>query len=274
MWAGSMSHGFAASAERTEATSRTMNGMQQLQSLMASPAMSSAAAHTVTEEEFDRQADCLVAAAAPEIAAASAAAGPAGVALADIEVAEDEMAKLLQQLHTEPNNDDERATKFLLYEKYAETVSDARKATLDFWAEAVEEFAGNAKAAVENDIRKLDGEQNMGFAFNEGSQRWFVYDMVKAADRNSRTIERLLASMRTKLELLSSQAECPICLEAFSAEQAEGNDDAEARPTAVLGCCHKVCQECWDHWQEINPHNAFCPLCRQQDFLVRIMPDA
>jgi len=230
-----------------------MDGLQQIQSIMASPAVSNA--QEITEEEFDLQAARLMVA---------AGAGDD----ADIEVGEDEMAKLLQKLHNEPSNDEERAAKFMLYERYADTVSDARKATLDFWAEAVLEFEGTAKALVENDIKKLDGEQNLGF-FMQANQRWFVYDMVKVAHQNAGTIERLLASMRTKLELLSSQSECPICLEAFEQEQGESD---QLRPTTTLSCCHKVCKDCWQQWQQINPHSAFCPLCRQEDFLMRILP--
>jgi len=276
LWAGSMKSSFspaaapsagAASAPQRqevdqEAMSRTMNSLAGIQSMFSSPAMSSAAALTVSEAEFDQQAEQLLVAA--NITPAEA----------DAEIDADELTQLLQQLRREPDNDEERAAKFVLYEKYADTVSDARKATLEFWQEALLEFEGGARAKVEHDIKKLDGHQNLGFDFAQAAQRWFVYDMVQQAHRNADTIEQLLSGIRTKLELLGSQAECPICFEPFQEDDAVTGAGDTGRPAATLSCCHKVCKECWAHWQGINPHNAFCPLCRQQDFLVRIMSDA
>lgn len=261
-----------------ECVARTMNGLQQVQSMFSSPALSSTAlcATDVTEEElqeeFDKQTDCLMAAAG--VTAADA----------DVGIGESELAKLLHQLHQEPSNDEERAAKFSLYEKFAETVSDARKATLEFWAEAQDEFEGGAKAKVEQDIKRLDGHQNLGFDFAqfEAARRWFVHDMAQQAHKNADQVEGLLGGMRTKLELLTSQADCPICLEPFSGEPEIDATTAASSATTVssctrlacstLSCCHKVCTPCWQNWQTLNPGNAFCPLCREQDFLVRIMP--
>ena len=35
----------------------------------------------------------------------------------------------------------------------------------------------------------------------------------------------------------------------------------------VLGCCHKVCGECWAHWQAIKHGRGFCLLCKHEEFL-------
>jgi hypothetical protein len=243
-----------------------------------------------SEEDFEAQTDALLAAA------------DIGIRPEDLNAADggghgaDDLAALLGQLRTEPGSDEERAAKFQLYETFAETVSDARQATLDFWDEAAEEFgeAGSgARRGVERDISKLDSHQNLGFAFGDGGDHaaapvnWFVHDMAVCAHRNADAIERLLQSMRMKLELLGSQAECPVCLEPFHEGGEEGGEGAGAgaaggdgsssgsglvhRPATTLSCCHKVCTSCWEHWKRINPHNAFCPLCREQDFLVQIM---
>mmetsp|Transcript_14319 Transcript_14319/g.27225 ORF Transcript_14319/g.27225 Transcript_14319/m.27225 type:complete len:438 (-) Transcript_14319:97-1410(-) len=41
---------------------------------------------------------------------------------------------------------------------------------------------------------------------------------------------------------------------------------AVPKPVHTLGCCHKVCKECWDNYAQMNA-KAKCPLCRDQDFL-------
>ena len=41
------------------------------------------------------------------------------------------------------------------------------------------------------------------------------------------------------------------------------------KPEKVLACCHKACADCWAEWTAVqNP--AFCPLCRQVEFVERI----
>lgn len=231
--------------------------------MIASPALcSSAGAMTITEEEFEATSRQIIKA--------------ANVNEDDADMSEDELTQLLQQLREEPANDEECAAKFALYEKYAETVSNARTATLEFWSEAASEFEGGAKEKVQDDIRKIDDHNNLGFDFaaHSGGRRWFVYDMAQTAHRNAGVIERLLQSIRTKIELLASQAECPVCLEAFTADDNETGEQTDVLETQTLGCCHKLCKPCWVHWQRVNRHHAFCPLCRQQDFLVRIMGQA
>jgi len=41
-----------------------------------------------------------------------------------------------------------------------------------------------------------------------------------------------------------------------------------------LGCCHAMCQPCWDHWKALKGAQAFCPVCRQQDFIVSVVEEA
>jgi hypothetical protein len=242
-------------AQQCQASTDAVTSFHQLQSLMASPATSTAGALSITDEEFEQQQQSVMAL--------------GNFRAEDGAVDDSELHELLRELEHEPTCDKECAAKFAIYENYSETVSATRKATLDFWEEASAEFEGSAKASVENSIRQIDNDQNMGFDF-ESSRKWFVQSMVKQAHANTAIIERLLADMRTKLELLGSQDECPICLEAFAA--GEGADANYQLGTTTLACCHKVCKGCWDHWRKANPGNAFCPLCREQDFLVQIMP--
>merc|ERR1719230_1801549 len=113
--------------------------------IMSSPALaSSAGALTMSDAAFEETSRQIMQA--------------ANVDEGDADVSEDELAQLLGQLLNEPDNDEERAAKFALYEKYSETVSNARKATLDFWAEAVAEFEGGAKTKVEDDIENRSRE--------------------------------------------------------------------------------------------------------------------
>jgi len=86
-----------------------------------------------------------------------------------------------------------------------------------------------------------------------------VYDMTSKAGQNSKMIGQILGNIKTKLDLLSRQDECPICLDAL-------DDGAH-----VLQCCHKVCADCWEHWSEMQGGRVFCPLCREEDFLGEFM---
>ena len=134
----------------------------------------------------------------------------------------------------------------------------------------------------------------MGIQFVEG--QWFVFGMCKKVTQNIKVVDRILADIRTKLELLGSQDECPVCLEPFSgggagAGQAEGEAKDEAgagaagpagpgaggagdKVTVTLGCAHMVCGVCWEQWKKTQQRQharAFCPLCRNSDFLQSVM---
>lgn len=201
---------------------------------------------------------------------------------ADSNLGESETGKLLRQLEREPDNDEERASKFLLYEQFSTTVSEARKAMLDFWQDAVQEFgapSGGARQAVEHEIGQMDSHDRMtlrpsvsGVGFG-AAPRWFVYDMVTQANSNTKMIEALLSSMKAKLQVLSEQndSECPVCLGEMGSGGADAalGEVAAGRGVTILACCHKTCTSCWDNWRNIGGSNC-CPLCRKEDFILRI----
>merc|ERR1719478_2102425 len=84
--------------------------------------------------------------------------------------------------------------------------------------------------------------------------------MMRQAERNNLRMAAILEGMEKKLEFLASndQLECPVCLESF---------DGEERTPETLGCCHKVCKECWHNWSKVTRGRPFCPFCRHEDFL-------
>ena len=161
--------------------------------------------------------------------------------------------------------------------------------------------------AVQRQVNDIDRNENLSINFD--AREWFVCTMTKQANSNQKLIQSVLRSIETKLELLSSDgacmsgvvcwircqmllegvaksrviprmsdaaviltithdaekiclcttAECPICLEPI-----------EAADVTVLGCCHRVCSECWTHWKSMRGGQAFCPLCRYSDFISEI----
>ena len=76
-----------------------------------------------------------------------------------------------------------------------------------------------------------------------------------------------------QLELLAQQDDCPICLEPLAPTGGgDGGDAPDApAPPVVLGCCHKVCGPCWRHWLQLKGRGAFCPLCRNDEFLGNVV---
>merc|ERR1719230_435225 len=148
-WEGSMSATMPRRQQQMQVDQASLSASLACQSsishIMSSPALaSSAGALTMSDAAFEETSRQIMQA--------------ANVDEGDADVSEDELAQLLGQLLNEPDNDEERAAKFALYEKYSETVSNARKATLDFWAEAVAEFEGGAKTKVEDDIENRSRE--------------------------------------------------------------------------------------------------------------------
>jgi len=178
-----------------------------------------------------------------------------------VQVTENQQDILLRDLRIEPKEDSEIEAKFKLYEEFLKTVESSRKATFDFWAECKEEFTktagqGNAVKQVEANLKNLDCEENMAIQWSEF--RWFVYDMMVKADSNNVIIEGMMKNIETKIELLQQEDnDCPFCLDPLKEK-----DDVH-----TLGCCHQACSECWLHWQNLKGKAAFCPLCRQEDFL-------
>lgn len=174
---------------------------------------------------------------------------------------EKQFKDLIKDFQSEPADDAAAAAKFKLYEAFAETVAASRKDTLTFWRSCKEDFEGTgggaAALAVQRQVNDIDRNENLSINFD--ALEWFVCTMTKRANSNQKLIQAVLRSIETKLELLSSDAECPICLEPI--------EDAEV---TVLGCCHRVCSECWTHWKSMRGGQAFCPLCRYSDFISEI----
>lgn len=166
---------------------------------------------------------------------------------------------LLSQLRTEPRDEAECAAKFMLYEGYGSEVEKMRIALLTFH----EETKPTVPIVIGNDMDKqikgIDTTEAMGIPDN--TREWFVFHMMRTAERNNRKMAGILDGFEKKLEFLASndQSECPVCLEDFTAE---GDHAPE-----TLGCCHKVCKSCWSNWCSIMGTRAFCPLCRHDAFL-------
>jgi len=183
------------------------------------------------------------------------------------EVDVNEMERLLSKLRREPNTDEERKAKFELYETYLETVCEIRKQTFEFWKECKVDFQQDSRdnecaavKSIEKSLKDIDSEEALGMPDFDG-RVWFVYGMCKKAEANNSAIQAVLKMIRTKLELLSHQDECPICLENF---------DNEHIPQ-LLACCHKVCDVCWEHWKALRQGRVFCPLCRNDEFVEDVM---
>lgn len=174
-----------------------------------------------------------------------------------------EVTTLLEQLAKEPTDEAELAAKFALFENFLNTVVLIRDQTLQFWEENKDQFASadnRALAAAQQEIRHIDNREAMGIVDNP--HKWFVYSMTRKANDNSKAIGQTLAKLRSRLELLSREdlGDCPFCLDAM-------NVDA----STVLGCCHRVCTDCWTHWSALKGNRAFCPLCKHEEFVQEIL---
>ena len=197
------------------------------------------------------------------------------------------IAALLLQLAEEPKDDAELAAKFCLYENFMDGVSSVREETFLFWSENKPLFEGAVLAASERAMKELDNAEAMGldddtqgfaassptdvfrgFSRSSNKPKWFVYHMTKKANDNSIKIGNTLGVLRGRLELLQKELEdCPFCLQDLK-ERSESE-------VITLGCCHRACAECWSNWQHIQgPSRAFCPLCRNVEFLEEIIVDA
>jgi len=166
--------------------------------------------------------------------------------------------ELLSQLRKEPANEEECAAKFMLYEGYAREVEEMRSTLLKFNEETRPSLPATVAADLGNQIRKIDSTEAMGIP--DDVREWFVFHMMRKAERNNLSMARILENFEKKLAFLANndQQECPVCLEKF-----ETGDKAPE----TLGCCHKVCKECWESWTQVMGGRPFCPLCRHDEFL-------
>lgn len=170
---------------------------------------------------------------------------------------------LLQQLKVEPKNEAECTAKFLLYEGYAGEVEEMRTTLFKFY----EESRPTVPEAVAHDMGKqvkgIDNTDAMGIP--DRAREWFVYHMMRQAEKNNLHMASILDNFEKKLEFLASndQNECPVCLECF--------EDGGAHAAETLSCCHKVCKDCWTNWTTVMGGRPFCPLCRHEEFLGAIV---
>lgn len=175
-------------------------------------------------------------------------------------VATQEFDSLLGQLKNMPNDDDELSAKFGIYEKYSEDVTQLRGTVFDLFNSSKATLPNAVKADMEKQLQRFDRTEALGIA--DDAHGWFVYHMMKQAGRNNQNLGSVLASFEKKLEFLAQndQDACPICLESFS----------ESRPAITLGCCHKTCSACWEHWVAVMHGHPYCPLCRNREFVETI----
>jgi hypothetical protein len=184
-----------------------------------------------------------------------------------LNVDESDIEAVLHQLREEPADDDERASKFAIFEGFLSTVEKVRDDTFKFWEDAKIEFEGGGLRAAEAQLRRLDTRDSMGLSddvFSEGAGAWFVQPMARQASRNSVALTSTLSSLRAKLMLLGKEdTECPCCLEPLAQDGLE---------VTTLSCCHRCCTSCWESWCQARiGQTAFCPLCRHADFLEYVL---
>jgi len=90
---------------------------------------------------------------------------------------------------------------------------------------------------------------------------WFVFHMMRVAERNNHNMARIFESIESAVcfEGASEGSECPMCLERF-----------DSRHMLTLGCCHNFCHDCWKHWVNVMhalAKHPFCPTCSFHDFM-------
>lgn len=176
---------------------------------------------------------------------------------------------LLQQLRKEPRDEAECTAKFLLYEGYAAEVEEMRGTLFKFHEESRPTVPAAVAADMDKKVKGIDSTEAMGIP--DDAREWFVFHMMRQAERNNLHMASILDGFEKKLEFLASndQSECPICLERFV--------DGTAHAPETLSCCHKVCKDCWSNWSAVMGGRPFCPLCRHEEFLgeiaTRVRPD-
>jgi len=171
-----------------------------------------------------------------------------------------EFHQLLQQLRTEPTNDEEITAKFAIFETYMDSVTVLRKDVYTTWESAKPQFESGAIQFIDQQLKRVDQTENLGIIDQDGV--WIVYGMMSKASKNHTLLSSILKDIETKLALLASEVDCPMCLEPL------GNGEGK-KPAKILGCCHRTCQDCWTEWSAVHPH-PFCPLCRQVDFVEEL----
>jgi hypothetical protein len=170
----------------------------------------------------------------------------------------EEVASLLEALRNEPHDNDEIQAKFTLYETYFKQVEGVRETLTTFHQENRQEVPTAIAMYMDEQVKAIDSEDGMGIP--DQTREWFVYHMMIMAERNNKKMSATLDRINKKLKFLkeNDQHECPVCLESF---------DSTTRKPETLGCCHKVCEDCWKNWCTVMHGHPFCPLCRNEEFL-------
>jgi len=228
-------------------------------------------ARSLVEEEAEEDAleEALVSAAQEQVAQGSLTSEQVTAQIAGGDAAQQAQQTSLQaalaQLEKEPTDPKACEANFKLYEGISRLTEDARSATLELWEQSKDEFdaAPEAKAELQRMITRVDKQENLGI--HDDPRYWFVHGMCQATARNQTVLNGVLSSIKTRLELLSSQTECPICYEDFGPD----------RPSTTLSCAHKACTECWGNWSQVcGGRMAVCPICRNEEFLERVLTAA
>lgn len=169
---------------------------------------------------------------------------------------------LLQQLKTEPKDEAEMSAKFLLYSNYGEEVEEMRNSLFKFYEESRPTVPGAVATDMDKQVKGIDSTEAMGIP--DDAREWIVYHMMRQAERNNLHMASILDGFEKKLQFLASndQTECPVCLECFA--------ESGTHASETLGCCHKVCKDCWTNWSAVMHGRPFCPLCRNDEFLGAI----
>jgi hypothetical protein len=225
--------------------------------MVAVEAAAEACAYRAEDEEQDEaealaESSALIGVSEPAALVAAVPGGGAGGAGGS-----DEFEALLNQLKAEPTEDQEMAAKFMIYETYSEEVSKGRKLLFDLFEESRAGLPDAVRIGMQKELKSIDKENNMGIP--DHMRVWFVYHMMRQAGKNNDSMGKIMESFEKRMEFLANndQDECPICLESFG----------EQRPATTLGCCHKVCEGCWQNWCAVNHGRPFCPLCKHEEFL-------
>lgn len=171
---------------------------------------------------------------------------------------EEDAKAVLETFRKEPADSKKTEEKCKVFESYFAAIEKLRKDIDTFWLESSEIFEGRSKQECERLMKNtLDSEAAMGV--HDRTDVWIMWLMLRQCQRNEVSMRGLLKTLESRLQILGGQDDCPVCLDTL--EDAEGE-----HPVTTLGCCHKVCTSCWKYWVQMQPA-AFCPVCRQHDFL-------
>ena len=187
-------------------------------------------------------------------------------------VSSEDITAVLLGLRQEPKDDELMAAKFEVYEKFSEKVTVIRSALEEVSGSALRDLPDGApRQGVRNDLAKLEGAEMSGIY--DQSRYWFVHDMMEKTASNCTAMDGMSNRIEALLKFAASntQTDCPICLRAYAStvpgQTGEVSDDGEVCVAKTLSCCHSVCTDCWNEWVTLQGSSAFCPLCRNKEFL-------